>query len=276
MTSAWTDDEGFRALTEKIARERGFPCANYKDGCLRRRIAVRMRASGAVDYAGYAGVLDRDAGEYDRLLDALTINVTRLFRDAAVWTAFEQAVLPGLWHAFPSQFTVWSAGCASGEELYTLAAIIHAHAERSGTRSRLAKTTILGSDIDRGSLAAAERGAYPAEAFAEVPPAVMARYFSPGPPHTASADLRALVKVERRDLLRESAPATGLQLITCRNMLIYIDRTSQEPLIRRFHDALAPGGVLILGKVETLLGSLRGLFETVDQRQRIFRRSVAS
>ena len=274
MAAAWTDDEGFRALTEKIARERGFPCANYKDGCLRRRIAVRMRASGAADYAGYATVLDRDGLEYDRLLDALTINVTRLYRDAEVWNALATSVLPALWSAAAGRFTAWSAGCASGEELYTLAAILHAHAERTGTRSRLAKTTIIGSDIDRASLATADRGVYAAEAFVEMPPALMARYFSPRAPHAAAAELKALVKVERRDLLKEPAPATGLQLVVCRNMLIYIDRASQEPLIRRFYDALEPGGILILGKVETLLGPLRGLFETVDQRNRIFRRGL--
>jgi chemotaxis methyl-accepting protein methylase len=275
--SEWTDEEGFRALTEKIARDRGFPCANYKDGCLRRRVAVRMRASGATSYADYATVLDRDQAEYERLLDALTINVTRLFRDAPVWEAFGLSVLPPLWQTAPGgHFTAWSAGCASGEELYTLAAILHAHAERTGTTSRLARTLIIGSDIDRISLLAAERGSYPAEAFTETPPAMMARYFSKAPPHTAAPELKALVKVERRDLLGEPAPATGLQLISCRNMLIYIDRTSQEPLIRRFHDALAPGGCLILGKVETLLGPVRTLFETVDQRNRIFRRSATA
>jgi hypothetical protein len=88
--------------------------------------------------------------------------------------------------------------------------------------------------------------------------------------------LRALVKPERRDLMTEAAPAAGLQVIACRNMLIYIDRASQEPLLRRFHEALVPGGFLVLGKVETLMGPMRALFETVDQKNRIFRRSPNS
>lgn len=276
MAAPLEDEEEFRALTEKIARDRGFACANYKDGCLRRRIAVRMRASGAADFAAYAAVLDRDASEYEHLIDALTINVTRLFRDAPVWEAVADTVLPDRWLAAPSPFQVWSAGCASGEELYTLAALVHRQAERSGSIGRLARCEVIGSDIDRASLAAAERGSYPAAAFVEVPPAIRARYFSAAAPHQAVAELRALVRVERRDLMREPAPGTGLQLITCRNMLIYIDRVSQEPLLRRFHDALAPGGFLVLGKVETLLGPMRALFETVDQRNRIFRRSPAA
>lgn len=266
------DDAAFRRLTEKIARERGFGCASYKDGCLRRRIAVRMRARGTADYAAYVGLLDSDPAEYDQLLDALTINVTKLFRDAEVWARVAELVLPALWTADPPRLQVWSAGCASGEELYTLAALFHQHAERTATLGRLSRLRILGSDIDRRSLEAARAGAYAEEAFSEVPAAVRARYFSPEPPFRAAPELRALVEVERRDLLADPAPARGVQLITCRNVVIYFDRASQEPLLRKFHGALAPGGFLVLGKVETVLGAARGLFEAVDARQRIFRK----
>jgi chemotaxis methyl-accepting protein methylase len=142
--------------------------------------------------------------------------------------------------------------------------------------SRQPGSSGFGSDIDRASLVAAERGRYPAEAFVEVPEDIKARYFSPTAPHQAVPELRALVKPERRDLMTEAAPAAGLQVIACRNMLIYIDRASQEPLLRRFHEALVPGGFLVLGKVETLMGPMRALFETVDQKNRIFRRSPNS
>ena len=266
------DDAGFRALTAKIAAERGFGCANYKDGCLRRRIAVRMRARGAPDFSTYGALLDHDPAEYDLLLDALTINVTKLYRDAEVWGTVAKLVLPTLWALDTPKLEIWSAGCASGEELYTLAALAHHHAERTASLERLRRVHILGSDIDRASLDAARRGSYPTEAFAEMPVELRTRYFSATSPHLAAPELRALVEVERRDLLSEPAPARALQLITCRNVVIYFDRPSQEPLIRRFHDALAPGGFLVLGKVETLMGASRALFEAVDHRNRIFRR----
>ena len=266
------DDAGFRALTAKIAAERGFGCANYKDGCLRRRIAVRMRARGAPDFSAYRALLDHDPAEYDLLLDALTINVTKLYRDAEVWGTVAKLVLPTLWAVGTPKLEIWSAGCASGEELYTLAALVHHHAERTASLERLRRVHILGSDIDRASLDAARRGSYPTEAFAEMPVELRTRYFSATSPHLAAPELRALVEVERRDLLSEPAPVTALQLITCRNVVIYFDRPSQEPLIRRFHDALAPGGFLVLGKVETLMGASRALFEAVDHRNRIFRR----
>ena len=275
MLAEATDDAAFRALLEQVARDRGFPCANYKDGCLRRRIAVRMRARGAADFTAYAQLLVRDPIEYEHLLEVLTINVTRLFRDADAWDLLAEQMLPQLWERGP-RFSAWSAGCASGEELYTMAALLHRHALRTATLHRLARATVIGTDIDDASLRAAARGVYTAEQFAEVPTDVRDRYFGATPPHSASAELRALVRVERRNLLLEPPPATDLQLITCRNVLIYLDRASQEPLIRRFHDALAPGGVLMLGKVETLLGPTRELFTVLDQRQRIFQRRVAT
>lgn len=275
MTTGPTDEAAFRALTEKIAADRGFGCANYKDGCLRRRIAVRMRARGAASYADYRALLDRDATEYERLIDALTINVTKLYRDAAVWEAVARQVIPALLARDLPQVTVWSAGCSSGEELYTLAALFHQYAEGAALLPRLRRLRIIGTDIDRLSLEAARAGAYASESFAEMPVELRRRYFSEDAPHRAAAELRALVQVERRDLLSEPAPAQGLQLITCRNVVIYFDRPSQEPLMRKFHEALAPGGFLVLGKVETLMGPLRTLFEVVDSRNRIFRKAAA-
>ena len=275
MSTDPVDELGFRALTTKIAAERGFGCANYKDGCLRRRIAVRLRARGVPDFASYVALLDRDPAEYDILLDTLTINVTKLYRDADVWQAIAQRVIPELWALDAPRLRLWSAGCASGEELYTLAALFHRHAELTATQPRLRRLRITGSDIDRASLDAARVGVYPAEAFTEMPIELRTRYFSGTAPFAVAPELKALVDVERRDLLAEPAPAGGLHLITCRNVIIYFDRPSQEPLMRKFHDALVPGGYLVLGKVETLMGPSRALFESVDARQRIFRRPAA-
>lgn len=273
---AESDDAAFRALLEQVARDRGFATGNYKDGCLRRRVAVRMRARGLASYQAYATLLKREPDEYERLMDALTINVTRLYRDAEVWEAVANTYLPERWQAAgAAPFKAWSAGCASGEELYTVAALVHRHAERSGTTPRLAATRIIGTDIDPASLRAAQRGVFSEAACAELPEELRRRYFGATPPHEASAQLRALVEVQRLDLLRDNPPTTGLQLITCRNVLIYLDRAGQERILRGFHEALVPGGLLVLGKVETLLGPLRKLFDAVDLRQRVFRRSNA-
>ena len=265
-------DAEFAALTAKIARERGFACGAYKEKCLRRRIAVRMRAKGVHTYADYAQLLDGDAAEYDRLIDALTINVTKLFRNWETWAAMERVVLPPLWARPGDRLSVWSAGCASGEEAYSLAILLHRHAERTESLPRLRRATVLGTDIDRDSLAAAARGSYDAAAFADTPDELRRRYFQP-PDNLVHPDVRALVTFERRDLLRDDPPPGPHDLIVCRNVLIYFDRGTQESLFERFHRALAPGGFLVLGKVETLIGPARTLFVPMDGRERIFRRS---
>ena len=265
-------DPEFAALTAKIARERGFGCAAYKEKCLRRRIAVRMRARGVHTYADYARVLDADTHEYDRLIDALTINVTKLFRNWETWAAIGRVVIPELWARRDQRIGVWSAGCSSGEEPYSLAVMFHAHAERMRELHRLTRVAIVGSDIDRDSLAAAERATFDEAAFADTPPELRARYFGRTPPFTLAPEIRALVALERRDLLAHAAPGGPQNLIVCRNVLIYFDRAMQEALFERFFHALVPGGFLVLGKVETLLGAARSLFVPVDARERIFRR----
>ncbi len=272
MTFSPDDDEpGFLSLTAKISRERGFGCAGYKERCLRRRIAVRMRAKGVHTFADYEHTLDDDAAEYDKLLDALTINVTKLFRNWEVYDAMSRLVVPPLL-AGDGEVRVWSAGCSSGEEPYSLAALFHRHAETARCMPRLSRVRVLGTDIDRESLAQAARGTFEERAFADTPAALRDRYFSPEPPFAAVPELRRLVSFERRDLLGEPPPRGAHQLVTCRNVVIYFDRATQEALFERFHDALAPGGFLVLGKVETLLGRARTLFAPVDARERIFRR----
>ncbi len=265
-------DPSFVALTEKIARERGFGAASYRDGCLRRRIAVRMRARGVPDFSAYSRLLDADPAEWEPLLDALTINVTKLFRDADVYEGLARTVIPALWALPVTRVRVWSAGCSSGEEPYSLAALFHRHATARGEVDRLRRLAILASDIDKGSLDRAHAATYPATAFGDAPAELRQRYFSPGFPATVTPELRALVTFERRDLLHEPPPPGPLHLITCRNVVIYFDPTTQQQLFARFHEALAPGGYLVLGKVETLMGAARRLFEVVDHRHRIFRK----
>ena len=271
MIATGLDDAGFIALTEKIARERSFGCASYKEKCLRRRIAVRMRARGVHRFADYAALLDRDAVEYERLLDTLTINVTKLFRNWSTFDALARQVVPILWEGAARPIRGWSAGCSSGEEAYSLGILFHQHAAARGESADPSRVQVLASDIDRASLDAARHGQFVEAAFADTPAAIRRRYFSVRPPFEVVPEIRPLVTFERRDLIVEPPPS-GMHLIACRNVLIYFDRITQESLFQRFYDALAPGGFLVLGKVETLLGPTRSLFSAVDPRERIFRR----
>jgi chemotaxis methyl-accepting protein methylase len=266
------EDRAFEELTKKISRERGFACASYKEKCLRRRIAVRMRARGVHTYADYARVLDTDPTEYERLLDALTINVTKLFRNWPVYESILERVVPTLFELETPQIRVWTAGCASGEEAYSLAILFHRYAASRAMLPQLDRVRVLGTDIDRRSLAAAGRGEFKEADFAETPPELRERYFSAASPFTVAPAIRKLVRFERRDLLEDEPPAGGFDLISCRNVLIYFDRETQERLFETFYRALAPGGYLVLGKVETLLGPARSRFTPIDARERIFHR----
>lgn len=251
----------------KVERERGLVLSSYKQPCLRRRLAVRMRARGVHTYAAYATVLDRTPEEYDLLLDALTINVTKFFRNPETFALLRERVVPRLWAA-PGPVAVWSAGCASGEEPYSLAILFAEQARTAaGLRARL---RIDATDLDPTALETLRRGEYPAAAVEDVPPALRERFLPDGPPYRVDAGLARVVHPLAHDLTWQPAPQPPYQLVVCRNVVIYFDRTTQERLFTTFADALEPGGLLLLGKVETLFGPARERFELEEPRERLY------
>lgn len=266
------DEAGFRALTRKISLARGVCCDAYKDKCLRRRIAVRMRARGALTYEAYAALLDGDGQEYEKLLDALTINVTKFYRNAATWRALAHPHLAELWRARRGQLRVWSAGCASGEEPFTLAVLLAEAARRAGEEAWLPRAAVDATDIDRESLDRTAAAAYEDAAFQEMPVELVRRYFTAESPRRPIPTIRQLVHPLRHDLLRDLPPRPPYDLIVCRNVVIYFDRPTQERLFQAFAEALAPEGRLVLGKVETLFGPARERLALEDPRERIYRR----
>lgn len=267
------DDEELENLKRKIEEDRGFNCQFYKEKCLRRRIAVRMRARGQRTFQDYGALLDRDPAEYDHLLDTLTINVTKFFRNLETWNAVEQHVLPVLFEG-RAPIRAWSAGSASGEEAYTASIVMREWLRREGRLGEAGRIRITGTDIDRRSLDAARAGEYPDLSMTETPERMRDAWFTGGPPWTVRPEARPGVEFERRDLI-SGEPLTGQNLIFCRNVVIYFDRQIQERLFKQFYDSLVPGGFLVMGKVETLIGEARLLFRPVNNRERIFRRPPA-
>ncbi|HEX9611353.1 MAG TPA: protein-glutamate O-methyltransferase CheR [Gemmatimonadales bacterium] len=270
--TAEPDARAFKALTDKISRARGVSCESYKEKCLRRRIAVRMRARGVHTFDDYSTLLDQDAREYDQLLDALTINVTKFYRNAETWDALIKGYLPDLWRARNGALRVWSAGCASGEEPYTLAVVLAETARLAGSPEGVEHCRVDATDVDRASLERTRAAEFPEPSFTEMPAALVRRYFSPEAPRRPIDALRRIVHVQRHDLTRERPPAAAYDLIVCRNVLIYFDRTTQERLFGTFSAALAPHALLVLGKVETLFGTARERLVLEDPRERIYRR----
>jgi chemotaxis methyl-accepting protein methylase len=267
------DDLAFAALARRIAETSGFAVEAYKDKCMRRRIAVRMRACGVHTYDDYRLVLDRSPAEIERLRDALTINVTRFYRNAETWNVLRRVVLPDLFARPRVELHAWSAGCASGEEPYTLAMLAADYLDRTGRGGELARLTIDATDIDSASLDRARAAVYRREALSEMPAELAASGFERSGEGCRVADrIRRRVHVRRLDLSREEPFRTDYDLILCRNVVIYFDRPMQERLFTTFARALVRGGYLVLGKVETLFGAARERLALVDPRERVYRR----
>ena len=262
------DARELQLLKEQIRRDVGFYCDGYKEHCLRRRIAVRMRARGIHTYSDYARLLQSDAQEYQKLRDAVTINVSKFYRNPEVWRVLEQKVVPGLFEA-DRDIRIWSAGCAGGEEPYSIAILLREYALRTGQLDKLPRFDVLGTDIDLTSLQTAERGSYGAFAFTDLPFDIRQTWFHPPTCVEVKPEIKAAVRFEMRDLITSDC-AGGYDVIFCRNVVIYFERIIQEELFAKFHSALAPGGFLVLGKVETLFGRSAALYSPVSQRERVF------
>jgi chemotaxis methyl-accepting protein methylase len=258
-----------RVLKEQILRAVGFRCDSYKEKCLRRRIAVRMRARGMHTYADYALLLRTDSAEYERLVDTITINVSKFYRNPEVWEVVREQVLPELYALGSARLHFWSAGCAGGEEPYSIAMLCHEYAEEQGLP--LDRHRVLGTDVDARILEFARQGEYSGFAMTDLPDAVRERWFESGSSYRLLPEAKRHVRFERLDLLRDPFPPKQ-HVIFCRNVIIYFERPLQEELFQRFHEALIPGGFLVLGKVEALFGASAGLFRPVSPRQRVFRR----
>jgi chemotaxis methyl-accepting protein methylase len=268
-----TDELAFAALSREITRTSGFALDAYKDKCIRRRIAVRMRACGVHTYEDYRMLLKQSPKEYERLRDALTINVTRFYRNAETWNLIRRDVLPELFDRHRGEVRVWSAGCSSGEEPYTLAVLAADHLDRAGRGDELARLTIDATDIDRTCLDRAGAASYRSEGLTEMPDDLARAYFEPAGDERRVIDrVRRRVQVRALDLSREAPLRTDYDLILCRNVVIYFDRVMQERLFQTFTGALVPGGYLVLGKVETLFGVARERLTLIDPRERVYRR----
>lgn len=247
--------------------------AMYKDRCLQRRLAVRMRARGVGSLTEYAALIDQDPEELTRLVDALTINVTSGFRNPEAWRRLALELEP-LAAGAERGMTAWSAGCATGEEAWTIAMLLAESLDAAGRQWDPATLHVDATDVDPGAIRRAVAGAYSPSAFLPAPDGILERWTVAGDDgqRRVADRLRDVVRFEVRDLGRDGPPGAGYDLIACRNVLIYFERETQERLLDRFAEALRPGGLLLLGKVESVLGPARRRLEPVDLRERLFRR----
>jgi two-component system CheB/CheR fusion protein len=260
----------FEELLEYLKQSRGFDFTGYKRASLRRRIDKEMRASGVDAYSDYVEYLEVHPDEFVRLFNAILINVTAFFRDPLAWTYLREELLPAQLESIgPDRpIRVWSAGCASGEEAYSIAMTL---ADLLGPDEFIKRVKIYGTDVDEEALQIARMASYDDREIAGVPDDYRERYFERiGDRNVFRADLRRSIIFGRLDILRD-APISRLEVLMCRNTLMYFNAETQAQVIARFHFALNDTGVLILGRAETLL-SQSALFDPVERKQRIFRK----
>jgi chemotaxis protein methyltransferase CheR len=234
-----------------------------------------MNVKGISSYAEYAHFLDKNPTECKELLDALTINVSEFFRDPTVWKAFQTTIMPLIikekMQTFQRELKIWSAGCADGEEPYTIAISI---IDALSYNVKAFRIEITATDLDPQSLNRARAGIYSPAKLRLVKHSVLQRFFRPldGGNFKISDEARRLVTFQSHDLF-SSPPSSPFDVISCRNVMIYFSRELQQRLFRNFHQALSPRGYLILGKVESPLGEYGTLFKCIDMTERIYQKT---
>jgi two-component system, chemotaxis family, CheB/CheR fusion protein len=263
-------DEAFEAVLRHVRDARGFDFTGYKRTSLMRRVRHRMDQAGYGTFEEYLDVLQASSDEYAALFNTILINVTAFFRDPPTWTYLREEVLPGLVTDGGNGDTirVWSAGCASGQEAYSLAMIL---AEELGPEEFRRRVKIYATDVDEEALAEARLATYDAKAVESVPADLLDKYFEQiNGRYSFRKDLRRAVIFGRNDLVKD-APISRVDLLVCRNTLMYLNADTQRNVLARLHFALAPRGVLFLGHAEMLL-SYADRFAPIELKHRIFRK----
>jgi two-component system CheB/CheR fusion protein len=263
-----TESPELEHLLEYLKQTRGFEFTAYKRATLARRIAKRMGSVGAGTYDDYVDYLEVHPDEFAQLFNAVLINVTAFFRDTQTFEYLRTDVLPEVMKARApdDQIRVWSAGCASGEECYSIAVLL---AEAIGPDQYRDRVKIYATDVDEEELAIARQAIYTDRQIDSVPAELRQKYFDRNGTRWAfKKEFRRNVIFGRHDLL-DDAPISRVDLLLCRNTLMYFNQEAQARIVSRFHFALREGGYLVLGKAEMLL-AFAGSFVPVDLRQRIF------
>jgi len=301
-----SEDEELEIFLDKLFADRKLDFRSYNRNYLKRRIAMRMCTNKVRTYSQYLGVLINNPREYEDLFDALTINVSEFFRDSETFRVVRNLLLPELIRYKRKEnrriIRIWSAGCAGGEEAFSVAILLREMLEAKINDFFI---NIYGTDIDKGSLERARRAEYPRSSLKEVNEYLLTKYFTPlekvhpvrnkfltGQADKVSGEkkqssltgftpvderfkvkdeVREMVKFQYHNLISDSA-LKKVDVILCRNVVIYFDKDLQQRLFMKFYNALNRGGFFVMGRVETLSEEAKNLFKTVDLTERIYRK----
>jgi two-component system CheB/CheR fusion protein len=265
-------DTALKKILALLRTRIGHDFSQYKPGTIQRRIERRMAIHQIETSEEYVRYLQQTPTEVEALFADMLIGVTSFFRDPDAFKVLEERVIPELFADKSPQgvVRVWSAGCSTGEEAFSLAILLAEHQENF---KQGIKVQVFATDIDRKSIATARAGAYPASIATDIAPERLARFFaveSDGSRYRVHKSIRDMLIFSEQNIIKDP-PFSRLDLITCRNLLIYVDSTLQKRIIPLFHYALNPDGFLFLGTSETV-GEFADLFTTLDRKAKLYRR----
>ena len=255
-----------------LRSQTGHDFSQYKPSTINRRIKRRMAVNQIELIDGYVQLLQRDSTEVQALFRDLLIGVTSFFRDPAAFKTLEEKIVPKIFERKGEgvAIRIWSSGCSTGEEVYSLAILL---AEAQDARKKSLPLQVFATDIDSQAIAVARAGIYPASIVTDISPERLARFFTIEPhggSYRINKSIRDMVIFSEQDVIRDP-PFSKLDLISCRNVMIYMGAALQKKLIPLFHYALNPGGMLFLGTSETI-GDSSCLFVVLDGKQKIYQR----
>ncbi|WP_253254747.1 protein-glutamate O-methyltransferase CheR [Methanofervidicoccus sp. A16] len=265
------EDIYFNKIRREIKLKLKINIDQYKEAYIKRRIAVRMRACKCRTYKEYYEYLLKHPEEYKELENVLTVNVTEFWRDVTVYKEIKKILEKMVLDKSRRSIRIWSAGCSSGEEPYGIAIIIDNLLEKHKRKSL--KVTIIGTDIDRKVLEKARKGIYLDKQLKNIDPPLISKYFTKISEYEYQIKpiIKKYVQFRIHDLIKDP-PLKNMDMILCRNVVIYFDKEVQEKIFLKFYEALVSGGYLVLGKTEILRGKAKELFKTVNHRERIYQK----
>jgi chemotaxis methyl-accepting protein methylase len=262
-------------LLEYVREQRAIDFKAYRPNTMMRRLALRLSATGMPDFPSYLAYIKKQPGELDSLIDTLTIKVSSFFRDPLVFEMLRDIVLPELFDTFKGvDLRIWCAGCARGEEAYSIAILVK---EFLGKEKPVPRVFIIGTDIDREALEHARQGVYQADSLSEVRKGFLDRYFVPEDGFYRLRDeVRSLVTFARHDISTAMTPKEGIfsdyHLVLCRNVLIYFNKGLSEKVMSALSGFIPPGGYLALGEAESVPPRLDKVFSEVMRGVKIFKK----
>lgn len=259
-------DEGFHELLEKIVRESGWDLRNYKKSSLKRRIAVRLNTHNISSYKDYHSVLESNPAEYNRLISTITIKVSEFFRDPEVFDLLKELI--GIDVPPGRLYKAWSCGCAHGEEAYSMGILL---AEAAGF-GNLGDFRIFATDIDLEALDTARKGTYREDSMKNLCDTLRNAYFHKSVKgYDVRDEIRHLVRFGALDIVKDT-PISKVDVLLCRNMLIYFEKELQRRVLEKLDFALKLGGILVLGAAEVLPLPFSSRYTEVKKGSRVYRK----